>query len=114
MVTADLSGTGKVNPLAAPLGVLTVLAAGNAEAASRIAQGRSAGEVAVDTMALDAAFVQKTSVMRFRLQARVSLADGAWLNVSRSVDLNARGRDGVPWHTFHTSHSIDPVPRSNS
>ncbi len=114
LVTTDLSSTGKVNPLAAPLGVLTVLAAGNAEVASRIAQSRSAGKVAVDTTALSAAFVQNTSVMRFRLQARVPLADGAWLNVSRSVDLNARERDGVPWHTFHTSYSIDPVPRPNS
>ena len=114
LVTTDLRGAGKVNPLAAPLGVLTVLAAGNAEVASRIAQGRSAGAAVVDTTALDAAFVQNTSVKRFRFQARVPLADGAWLNVSRSVDLNARGRDGVPWHTFHTSHSIDPFPRQNS
>ena len=113
LVTADLNGTGKVSPLAAPLGVLTVLAAGNVEVASRIAQERAAGAVAVDTTALDAAFVQNTSVRRFRLQARVPLADGAWLNVSRSVDLNARARDGVPWHTFHTSHGIDPVPRPN-
>ena len=113
LVTADLNGAGKVNPLAAPLGVLTVLAAGNAELASRIAQERAAGAVAFDTTALDAAFVQNTSVRRFRLQARVPLTDGAWLNVSRSVDLNARGRDGVPWHTFHTSHGIDPVPRPN-
>ena len=113
LVTADLNGAGKVNPLAAPLGVLTVLAAGDAELASRIAQERAVGAVAVDTTALDSAFVQNTSVRRFRLQARVPLADGAWLNVSRSVDLNARGRDGVPWHTFHTSHGISPVSRPN-
>lgn len=111
LVTADLNGAGKVNPLAAPLGVLTVLASGNAEVAAHIAQVRSAGAGAIDTTALDSAFVQNTSVRRFRLQARVPLVDGAWLNVSRSVDLNARRRDGVPWHTFHTSHGIDPVSR---
>ena len=113
LVTTDLLGTGKVNPLAAPTSVLTVLAAGNAEVANRIAQGRTAGAAALDTTALNAAFMQSSSVRRFRLQARVPLADGAWLNVSRSVDLDAKGRDGVPWHTFHTSHSIDPVPRQN-
>ena len=113
LVTADLSGAGKVNPLAAPLGVLTVLASGNAEVAAHITQGRSTGAAAIDTTALEAAFVQNTSVRRFRLQARVPLVDGAWLNVSRSVDLNARRRDGVPWHTFHTSHGIDPVSRQN-
>ena len=113
LVTADLSGTGKVSPLAAPLGVLTVLAAGNTEVADRIAQSRLAGVAAVDTTALDAAFVQNTSVRRFRVQARVPLADGTWLSVSRSVDLDARGRAGLPWHTFHTRHSIDPVLRQN-
>ena len=113
LVTADLRGAGKVNPLAAPLGVLTVLAAGNAEVANRIAQGRASGAAAVDTTALDAALVQSTFVRRFRLQARVPLADGTLLNVSRSVDLNVRGRGGVPWHTFHTSHGIDPVRRQN-
>ena len=113
LVTADLRGAGKVNPLAAPLGVLTVLAAGDAEVADRIAQGRAAGAAALDTTALDAAFVQDTFVRRFRLQARVPLADSGWLTVSRSVDLNARGRDGLPWHTFHTSHGIEPVPRQN-
>lgn len=113
LVTADLRGAGKVNPLAAPLGVLTVLAAGNAEVANRIAQGRASGAASVDTTALDAALVQSTFVRRFRLQARVPLADGTLLNVSRSVDLNVRGRGGVPWHTFHTSHGIDPVRRQN-
>ena len=113
LVTTDLNGTGKVNPLAAPLGVLNVLAAGNAEGANRIAQARLAGVAALDTTVLDAEFVQDTTVRRFRLQARVPLADGAWLNVSRSVDLDARGRSGVPWHTFHTRHGIDPVPRQN-
>jgi general secretion pathway protein K len=109
LVTADLRSGGKVNPLAAPLGVLTVLAGGNASVASRIAADREAGVEGIDTTALDAGFTDNTTVRRFRIEARVPMVDGAWFRISRSVDLGSRARSGVPWHTFSSSHRFEPV-----
>lgn len=109
LITADLRGGGKVNPLAAPLEVLTVLAGGNVSVASRIAADREAGLIGIDTTALDATFIDSTTVRRFRIEARVPMAEGAWFRISRNVDLGSRARSGVPWHTFSSSHRFEPV-----
>ena len=109
LITADLRGGGKVNPLAAPLEVLTVLAGGNASVATRIAADREAGSEGIDTTALAAGFTDNTTVRRFRIEARVPMVDGAWFRISRRVDLGSRARSGVPWHTFSSSHRFEPV-----
>lgn len=111
LITADLRGAGKVNPLAAPLKVLTILASGNAAAASKIAADREAGLEVIDTTALDATLIDSSTVRRFRLQARVPLPSGAGLLVSRSVDLIGRSSDGAPWQTFHSSYGMEPLHR---
>lgn len=114
LITADLRGRGLVNPMAAPADVLTVLAGGNAAVAMRIVADRDSGAEGIDTTALDAAFLDNSTIRRLRVQARVPMPDGVWLRVSRSVDFNARSKDGVPWHTFRTSSSVEPVIRKNS
>jgi general secretion pathway protein K len=102
LVTSDSSGSGRVNPLAAPESVLQVLAGGQAERAARIASRRDAGEPGVDTTQLTADFVDATAAStRFRLQARIPLADGRHLISSRLVDMGRTGADGVPWRIFH-------------
>ena len=111
LITADLRGAGKINPLAAPLKVLTILASGNAAAASKIAADREAGLEVIDTTALDATLIDSSTVRRFRLQARVPLPSGAGLLVSRSVDLIGRSSDGAPWQTFHSSYGMEPLHR---
>ncbi len=110
-ITADIRGRGMVNPMAAPVEVLTVLAGGNAAVAMRIAAEREAGAEGIDTTALEPAFLDNSTVRRVRIQARVPMPDGVWLRVSRSIDFNARAKDGVPWHTFRTSSSVEPVIR---
>lgn len=114
LITADLRGSGKVNPMAAPPEVLTVLAGGNAAVAMRIAADRHAGLEGIDTTALDASVIDNAIVRRFRVQARVPLPDGTWLRVSRTVDLTPRTRTGMPWHTFSSSHSFEPVGHKNN
>lgn len=109
LVTADLRGGGKVNPLAAPPEVLAILASGNASVASRIALDRDAGLEGIDTTALDAGFTDTSTVRRFRIEARVPMVDGTWFRVSRKVDLSSRARSGVPWHTFSSTHRFEPV-----
>jgi general secretion pathway protein K len=114
LITADLRSGGKVNPLAAPRSVLVVLASGNAGIAARIASDRSAGKEGIDTTSLDGGGGENTSTSRFRIEARVPLPSGGWLRVSRSVDLNARARDGLPWWTFHSEQGFEPVSSKNS
>ena len=46
--------------------------------------------------ALDGAFLDSSAVRRIRMEARVPMADGIWMRVSRSVDLTSRSRDGIP------------------
>jgi general secretion pathway protein K len=114
-VTADLRGAGKVNPLAAPPEVLAVLAAGRADVVARITDARLAGQEGIDTTGLEAAFIDNnTSGRRLRLRARVPLATGAFLYVTRYVDLSGRGRKGLPWYTYHTELSYEPLSSPTS
>ena len=111
LITADVRGSGRVNPMAAPEAVLWVLANGDAGLASRVAGARDSGQDGIDTTALEASFTDNSSVRRYRVQARVPLEGGAWLRTSRNVDLGASARDGMPWRTFYTERSFDPLIR---
>lgn len=110
-VYARASG-GRVNPLAAPLDVLTVLANGNLAVAGRIAQERDQGAEGVDTTSLEASFVSVSPTRRYRVSALVPLPDGAEMRISRTVDLGFSSRDGLPWRTLHTERSFEPMSRT--
>lgn len=114
LLTTDIRGSGRVNPLAAPIEVLTILSGGNAGVAAQIAAGRSAGAVGLDTSALDGSLIDNAISRTLRMQARVPMADGTIVRVSRSVDLDARTTDGAPWHTFRTSTGVESSPRKKS
>lgn len=114
LVRADGGGEGRVNPMAAPVEVLEVLAGGRAGIASRIAALRDAGNAGVDTTELPAAFLGSASGQRYRVEARVPLPDGSWLHVARRVDLSGGVRERLPWRTFQTEHWVEPAPRKSS
>lgn len=103
---------GRVNPMAAPLEVLTVLTNGDAAGASRILQARDSGAEGVDTTALDPSYTAVSSVRRYRVEALVPLADGVQMRVARVVDLGRSSRDGLPWRTLHTERSFEPLSRA--
>ena len=107
LITADQRGSGLVNPLAAPAGVLLVLADGNTAIANKIAADRGAGQTGIDTTRLNSAYIDTGSTQRFLLQARVPLADGTWLVVIRGVDLGGGKREGFPWRTFKSEHRAE-------
>ena len=107
LVTADLNGSGRVNPLAAPLPVLAVLAGGDLGKAQAIAAARGSGRVGIDTTGLDAGFIDAGPSSRFRLRARVPLPGGGFALVGRSVNLRASTRTGLPWTTFRQSRQIE-------
>lgn len=103
LLTADSQGDGKVNPQAAPLEVLTLLAGGNPQRAAAVLAARANGGQA-DTTALQADWVGTALTSRYRLQAFVPLGDGATVVVSRGVDLRPDARLGLPWRFFHADH----------
>ena len=109
LITADRPGTGKVNPMAAPEGVLLVLAGGDPARAASVAAGRDAGQAGVDTTTtLATEFTDNATTRRFRLTARVPLPQGtAVVLISRSVDMGDGAQDGLPWRTFHVEQRLD-------
>jgi general secretion pathway protein K len=108
LLTADLKGTGRVNPMASPESVLTVLSAGDSATAARISSQRDEGRVGVDTTTLNGEFIDSNMTQRFHLQARVQLSGGRWLLVSQTVDLGG-GSGGMPWRTIHAEHALEPA-----
>jgi general secretion pathway protein K len=111
VVTADLQGSGRVSPPAAPGEVLTVLASGNAAPPAGRATERDTARAGIDTTALNGEFTDSNAqTQRFQLQARVPLSGGSWLLVSRTVDLGG-GPNGLQWRTIHTDSRFEPVPR---
>jgi general secretion pathway protein K len=110
LVTADQPGSGKVNPMAAPIGVLQVLAGGDAQRAGSIAENRASGQTGVDTTTtLTSAYVDDAGTDRFELKARVLLPGGASISVARSVDMADGDADGLPWRTYRTENKFVPV-----
>ena len=109
LITADVKGSGRVNPQAAPPGVLDVLAGRDAAPVRDAAAGRGAGMPGADTTTLNADFIESNPyAQRFRLEARVPLADGAWLLVSRTVDLSG-GDNGLQWRVIHGDARFEPL-----
>lgn len=107
LVTAGSAGSGRVNPMSAPLDVLVVLADGNTARAAGIAAQRDAGRNGVDTTTLNVAYTDAAVSQRFRLQARVLLDDGGSLVVSQGIDLAGDLQDGLPWKIFNTEHRFE-------
>lgn len=110
LITADLQGGGRVNPLAARADVLGVLADGNFERAGRMAADRDAGLAGIDTTTLVGEFVDNAASQHFRLQARVPLADGRWLLSVRWVQMRQGMPDGPPWQIFRSEDRFE-APR---
>ena len=108
LITADRPGSGKVNPMAAPEGVLLVLAGGDPARAASVAAGRDAGQAGVDTTTtLATEFTDNATTRRFRLTARVPLPQGTAVLISRSIDMGDGAQDGLPWRTFHVEQRLD-------
>lgn len=111
LATVDLeSDEGGVDPMAAPVEVLEVLAGGRPGVASRIAAARDAGEANIDTTDLQAGFLAAGTVQRYAVEARVPLAHGAWLHVVRRVAWGDGVPGRLPWQTFRTERWVEPAP----
>jgi general secretion pathway protein K len=113
LVTADLKdGSGRVNPMAAPVSVLQVLTGGDAGRAAALYANRNVPLTGMDTTVLNPAFIDSSISSSFRLQALVPIASGASLVRSWDV-LNIQDRrTGLPWRLLGKSLTLS-TPASN-
>ncbi len=106
LVTADLADGGRVNPMAAPPGVLAVLAGGNPAVVDRIIGARGAQQPGVDTSGLNAAFTGGGGGDRYRLIASVPLDAGKMLLLTRDIALGTGYSRTAPWRLLRGERQI--------
>ncbi|MFG5777201.1 general secretion pathway protein GspK [Comamonas sp. J-3] len=112
LVTTASAGSGgsAVNPLAAPFEVLRILTNGNDGAAQQIVASRASGPDGIDLTGLDPSLARAGGGQRrYRVTAKVPMADGRVFLVDRSVYFGARSRDGLPWYTFESRQMLQPT-----
>ncbi|MCB2033120.1 MAG: general secretion pathway protein GspK [Ottowia sp.] len=97
LVSADLRGASRVNPLAAPPGVLRVLAGGNAGRVDQFLSQRGGGSAAPDFSGLAPAFMDLSGSNMLRLRAFVGSGADKTTILTRDVALDQGHAYGVPW-----------------
>jgi general secretion pathway protein K len=107
LVTVHARANGRVDPAAAPMPVLRVLAGGNEQIASAYAGAREASGKLADTTRFPAAFVARTPSSRYLVEASVPLSNGALLVTRRILDA-AAADEGVPWLTLWAERVVEP------
>ena len=111
IVTADLrNGTGRVNPLAAPQGVLQILTGGNIARAAALAAQRDAGVKAMDTSFLDPELVDMASSSNLRLQTQVALPSDGFLQKTWLIYRGVDPRSGLPWRVLGKQQTVSRGP----
>ena len=107
LITADLKeGSGRVNPMAAPAGVLQVLIGGDVARAAVLAAGRSADSKLMDTSFLKPELIEMASSRSQRLEVRVGMAGGGSALRTWHVYWGADPRSGLPWRVLGTQQTI--------
>ena len=106
LVTADLKdGSGRVNALAAPVGVLQVLTGGDASRAAILAAQRNTNPSVMDTSFLKPELIEMTSSRSLRFQVQVDLPGGGTLQKAWNVYWDTDPRSGLPWRVLGTQQS---------
>ena len=107
LITADLkTGSGRVNPMAAPAGVLQVLTGGDVARAAVLTAKRDADPTLMDTSFLKPEQIEMASSSSLRLQVKVGLPDGSTLQKTWLVYWSSDPRSGLPWRVLGTQQSM--------
>lgn len=106
LVTVHARGNGRVDPAAAPVPVLRVLAAGNEQIAGAYADAREASGALADTTRFPAAFIARAPTTRYLVEASVQLSNGASLVTRRILDV-AAAHQGLPWETLWAERVVE-------
>lgn len=111
--TVDLDTATKVNPLAAPLGVLRILAQGQDAIAQQVLLARQQGTTTTDTTRLDGQHTDISASPIVQIRATISSGDNTAIVRSWHLALS-RDEHGLPWRVLGkqapTRISIQPTP----
>ena len=108
LFTVHLRGNGRVDPAAAPMPVLKILASGNDQIAVDYANAREASGPLADSTRFPAAYVARSQSSRFLLEASVQLSNRAYLVTRKILDV-ATQQDGTPWRTLWAERVVEPT-----
>lgn len=107
LITADLKqGNGRINPMAAPVGVLQVLTSGDAARAAILAAGRNTDPKLMDTTFLKPDQIEMASSLSLQLQARIDLPGGGFSQKTWQVFWANDPRSGLPWRVLGMQQSF--------
>ena len=107
MVTVDLKeGSGRVNALAAPPGVLRILTGGDIARAAVLESRRSADPAAIDTSFLKPEHIEMTASRSLRLQVQIDLPGGGVSVKAWHVYWGEDPRSRLPWRVLSTQQSL--------
>lgn len=107
LITAELKeGSGRVNPLAAPVEVLQILTDGNVPRAATMAARRNTDPNAMDTSFFNPAHIEASASRTLRLEVQVGSPDGALTQRAWHVYWGADPRSGLPWRVLRTEQSV--------
>ena len=110
LVTADLKeGSGRVNALAAPSGVLRILTGGDVARAAALESRRNADPVAMDITLLKPEHIEMASSRSLRFQVQIDLPGGGAAVRAWHVYWGVDPRSGLPWRVLATQQSLLPV-----
>lgn len=115
LVTATIkTGSGRVNPLAAPYGVLLVLTAGNAAQATQIITQRATNPITPDTTFLKPDLIDMTTSSSLTFQVDILMPDRSVLQKNWHVFWATDPRTDLPWRVLDTRQSISlPGPETH-
>ena len=107
IVTASLKGgSGRVNPMAAPIGVLQVLTGGDGARAATLVAGRGADSKLTDTSFLKPDQIEMASSRSLLFEVRINLPDRGSLQRTWQVFWGSDPRSGIPWRILYKQQSI--------
>jgi len=107
LVTADLKdGSGRVNPMAAPLPVLGVLAGGDLAKAAAFAANRGSGQVGMDGTFFRPDFIENNVSSSTRLQTTIPLPGGGFMTRTWDIYGTPDPRTGLPWRILGRSSTF--------
>ena len=99
IVTVDLNGSGRVNPLAASLDTLRVLTQGDVELARQLYASHLSNPEFMDLTRLTTTYIETAPAARLALQAVVRVDDGSSFMREWRVDV-AEQSHGLPWRVL--------------
>lgn len=107
LITVDIiGGSGRVNPKAAPLGVLVVLAGGNIARAGDFAAQRESSQNLMDTSFFNPSYIDALVSSSLRFEVSVGLVDGRSLTRIWHVYGGPDPRSALPWRVLFKQNPL--------